>query len=97
MDIFNLKRIEELEQQLEAANRELADLRMWKSIQIGKFEEMAILKEVTPDSCTRGPWCKACEFSKTYHYTDGWYGNVYDVLFCNKANVCKEFMPKENL
>ena len=95
MDIFNKKRVEELERQLEEVNTELAELRMWKSIQIQKFEKMSELKEEIPESCTRGPWCKACEFSKVYHYTDSWYSNAYEVVFCNKANVCKEFTPKE--
>lgn len=95
MDIYNFKKVAELERKLEEANKELNDLRMWQRVQLQKYEEMAKLKEEIPESCTRGPWCKACEFSKIYHYTDVWFASVNDVWFCNKANVCKEFTPKE--
>lgn len=95
MDIFNKKRVEELERQLEEANKELDDLRMWQRVQLQKFEAMEELKEEIPESCTRGPWCKACEFSRVYHYSDSWLRNTKDVWFCNKAHVCKEFTPKE--
>lgn len=99
MDIFNRKKVAEqarIIEDLERKNHNLidenAELKM-------KFDEMSKLQESIPTDCVRGPWCKACEFVKTYHYVDH-YGlgrfNTVTAYVCGKGNSCTNFVQKEN-
>ena len=98
MDIFGKKRIAELE-------RELADVKYERDKYIqkvadttDKFEEMAKLQDSEPEGCVRGSWCKACEFARTFHYTE-YYGMghsyTHTAYMCSKGKSCDHFVQKE--
>lgn len=61
------------------------------------------LREDIPADCTPGPYCKACEFVKPYHYNyyvpgrtlSGTHDYRATGYICNKGNVCKNFIQKE--
>ena len=103
MDIFNKKALEKLE----AENKKLKeekDALIDKLAEVTtKFEVMGELKESEPADCKRGPWCKACEFVKTYHYSEyipgGYMRPGFTTLrtayMCGKGDSCKQFVQKE--
>lgn len=97
MDIFNRKRVKELEEKLHEAKRD-RDKYIFKAKALTeKLEAIAELKESIPADCTKGPWCKSCEFVRTFHdaYKDR-YGNYYSEPFyvCGKGESCKNFVAK---
>lgn len=95
MDIFNRKRVEELEKELEYTQKEL-DKYKDKLIYANKqLEEVSELQETIPEGCTKGPWCRACEFVKTYRYdTVSGFGHRY-FYACSKGKSCENFVQKE--
>ena len=65
-----------------------------------KLKAVSELEESIPEGCTKGPWCKACEFVKTYYYTE-YYGaysghSLETIYVCSKGESCKNFIQKEN-
>jgi hypothetical protein len=98
MDIFNLKRVEELEEKLHKAERDrdkyMSDLATLKL----KFDEMGKLEESTPNDCIKGPWCKACEFVREFHHVE-YYGmgnyNITPAYVCSKGVSCNNFVQRE--
>ena len=99
MDIFNRKRVEELEKELEYTQKEL-DKYKDKLIYIKKqFEEVTELQETIPEGCTKGPWCKACEFAKEITYVEHYHGigfcSSITAYVCSKGKSCENFVQKE--
>ena len=99
MDIFNKKRIADLEKKLHETERE-RDKYISKSAELAsKLEEIGELAETIPEGCQKGPWCKACEFSRTFQYTE-YYGpfgghSLETIYACSKGKSCKNFVQKE--
>lgn len=86
--------------------KKLCDAEYERDRYITKADELATkLKEITkledsiPEGCEKGPWCKACEFVRTYHYTEyyGAYGghSLETIYTCSKGKSCKNFIQKE--
>ena len=80
------ERIEELEKALDRAYSTLTT-----------FE---VLEDGTPNDCTRGIWCRSCEFRKVLHIprrTDNGFNlsGYHTVYFCGKGEVCSNFVQRE--
>lgn len=99
MDIFNKQRIAELEKKLHETERD-RDGYISKAAELeAKLDEVSKLEETIPEGCVKGPWCKACEFVRTFHYS-GYYspyaGHSLDTIYvCSKGTSCKNFVQKE--
>lgn len=98
MDIFNNRKVAELERKLLDTEIERNNYKFQTECLIRKLEEVTALNESTPENCTKGPWCKACEFVRTFHYFD--YLNPLrhktDIVYvCGKGNSCVNFVQKE--
>ncbi len=95
MDIFNRKRIEELEDELYEAECERVKYRRDIELLTKRLEAMGALEESIPEGCTKGPWCRACEFSRTFHYSP--YNSVSYTTFytCSKGKSCENFVQKK--
>lgn len=98
MDIFNKKRVAELEMELADVKR-ARDKYITKSANLkAKLDEIASLNESIPEDCEKGPWCKACEFVRTFHYNEYYGCGNYEtniVYVCGKGKSCKSFVQKE--
>ena len=99
MDIFNRKRVAELEQKLLETERDRDKYKTKATEFARKLDELSKLEEVIPEGCEKGPWCKACEFCKTIHYTEyyGSFGGTVTAIAyaCSKGKSCKNFVQKE--
>ena len=106
MDIFNKKRVEELERELKklkTVEDENNRLRSQLDKAIMDFKFATTLKQEMPDDCTPGTYCKACEFGKecfhNYHvYTGGYsasYNSSVSFYICTKGETCTNFIQKE--
>lgn len=96
MDIFNKKRVSELQAKIYSLEQKRNDLENQVYILKYKFDEIARLTENRPKDCVVGSWCKACEFSRIFHYGDCFRGSDYTATVCVKDESCKHFTPKEN-
>ena len=100
MDIFNRQRIVELEKKLHKTELD-RDRYISKAAELEvKLREISKLEETIPEGCEKGPWCKACEFVRTFHYTRGLsipgYPRSTEVIYtCSKGESCKNFVQKE--
>lgn len=106
MDIFNKKKVEELEEKLrvlEGVRSENERLRKELDNATEDLQELLTLKDNIPADCTPGTYCSVCEFGKAYvyhYYTGGRsiytsYDHLVRGYICNKANSCKNFIQKE--
>lgn len=103
MDIFNARLvdrdyIENLEKKLRETECD-RDMYMSKVAELSdKLAAVSELEETIPEGCTKGPWCKACEFVRTFHYTMS-YGRNFSskeiIYACSKGESCKNFVQKE--
>lgn len=98
MDIFNKKKVAELEREL-AATRKSRDEYMRRAAEYATvFAGMETLEETVPKDCVRGPWCEACEFVKTF-YVSHYYGfaqsDVRKAYVCGKGQSCNNFVQKK--
>lgn len=98
MDIFNRKRIAELEEKLRDSERS-RDRYMVKASELAaKLEEVSKLEETVPEGCVKGPWCQACEFAKTIHFNEYYGHSSFDTLVtmyvCSKGVSCRNFVQK---
>lgn len=99
MNIFNRKQITELEKKLHTTELE-RDKYISKAAEMEvTLEEVSKLEESIPEGCTKGPWCRACEFAKTIHYIEYRGGHGFDSLgtiyVCSKGKSCENFVQKE--
>lgn len=101
MDIFNKKRVAELEKELKKARKELSDARTDATNyrkELETWKELVKFEETIPEECVKGPWCKACEFVKEFEcYQFDFYGHRYiePLYSCGKGESCKNFVQKE--
>jgi hypothetical protein len=105
MDIFNHKKVEELEMKLAKAQREADDLRV-RNFHLQTdldsanqtLDEILHVKDSIPEDCVPGSYCAACEFSKKYYFDIKRYSSVANFkegYLCNKGKSCKNFVQKE--
>lgn len=90
MDIFNRNRVAELEYKLDIVERERDRYKSDIDILTKKCEELCKLDEVIPEDCEKGPWCKACEFVRSFNL-----GRWNVVYACSKGKSCKNFVQKD--
>lgn len=98
MDIFNRKKMAELQKTISELRAERDRYQDSTTALKHKFEALGELEEAVPEGCVRGPWCKACEFVKTFHY-DEYVGfcqhKTVTVYACGKGKSCSNFVQKE--
>lgn len=98
MDIFNKKKVAELERELAATRKSRDEYMRRASDYATEFIAMSELKETIPEDCVRGPWCEACEFVKTFHVSH-YYGfvesDVRTAYVCGKGKSCNNFVQKK--
>lgn len=97
MDIFNIKKVEELERELEKAKRRIDGYRHDLSVAEDHIKHLTKIKESIPERCTPGDYCRACEFGKEYFYHSYNYGyeTTITAYLCNKGNSCPNFVQKK--
>lgn len=102
MDIFNRKRVEELEAEVKRLrhielerNNYREELRSTER----ELERVVNIKDTIPDGCTPGSYCRACEFVKPYYYSNyvfsAGHHTVVAGYICGKGELCKNFAQKE--
>ena len=98
--MFNKKKIEKLEREIEFKNDDITKLNVLihdRDEQIFKLkkmiEELTDFKDEIPEDCIRGSYCQACEFAKEYHHSKGLYARIF--YMCTKGNACSNFVQKE--
>ena len=98
MDIFNRKRVAELERRLTNVERARDKYMDFAATLQAKFDAMAHLEETIPSDCVRGPWCKACEFVRTFHYVERYDDMitpcVIEAYVCGKGKSCVNFVQQ---
>lgn len=98
LDIFNRKKVAELEKKLAASEKNRNDLLCQVASYKKRFEELGEFEESIPEDCVRGPWCEACEFVKTFHVTR-YYGfghsQIETAYICGKGKSCNNFVQKK--
>lgn len=99
MDIFNRKKVEELERKLfdiELENKSLIEHNAHLATTIETITEYV---DATPTDCVRGEWCSACEFGKKFLYKEIYGAGHYQwttKYICGKGKSCPTFIPKED-
>lgn len=103
MDIFNHKKVEDLERKLEGIEYENRRLHRELYRSTKDFQAILKLKNSTPTDCVPGEYCKVCEFGKhvfNRYYASSYtiYRNSYDATVsgyvCNRGNICQNFIQK---
>ena len=94
MDIFNLKKVEALEDELDELRRERDKLKRDLDVNTEALRKIQSIQPTIPDDCAPGEYCRGCEFVKYYVFRDGPYLETAHI--CGKALVCKHFTQKEN-
>ena len=98
MDIFNRKKVAELQRTISELRAERDRCRINTEALERKFAALGELEEAVPDGCVRGPWCKACEFVKTFRHVEyvGLCERVNVTAYaCGKGKSCTNFVQKE--
>ena len=103
MDIFNKKKVAELEKELDKTRKLLrkveADRNGYHN-EVNMLREMVKFEETIPKDCVKGSWCGACEFVKEFYRVDyDYFGHSYTVheYSCGKGESCKNFIQKETV
>ena len=102
-DIFNRKRVEELERELKGIENENERLRRGLSNAESHISQLLTLRDNVPEDCNPGSYCAACEFGRLYtayiyvggYMSDRCHDYRRDGYICDKANSCKNFIQKE--
>lgn len=106
MDIFNRKKVAELEEKvrgLEGVNTENDRLRIELDRLANDLREVLRLKDATPTDCTPGNYCRVCEFGDhifKHYYVPGStlyrrdYNNVVSGYVCKRGDICQNFIQK---
>lgn len=100
MDIFNRKRVEELEMEreellkdVESLKSENSDLRVCLDKAISDLKHILSAKQDIPEDCTPGPWCKECAFGKSwasgYYVTSRYYHRHYHTGY---DSICSGYL-----
>lgn len=102
MDIFNIKRVSELEHEVDRlrhVEREKDELKSMLAKAESELRLVLTLKDAVPEDCTPGHYCEACEFAKDYwYYNYGYYhksNTAIRGIICGKGSSCKNFIQKE--
>lgn len=98
MDIFNRRRVEELEKELANAERKNKNLRTQLEYAEDELRGVLELKTSIPEGCTPGEYCRACEFAKDYYYDSYVYGVHHTIIqgtLCGKGQACTNFIQKK--
>ena len=98
MDIFNRKKVQQLEEKLYDTELE-RDKYIGKAAELdAKLREIGRLEEMVPADCVKGPWCEACEFVRMFHYSK-YYGykckGLETIHVCGKGASCKNFVQRK--
>ena len=100
MDIFNRKRVKELEEKLHKSEVDRDKYKCRCSELESKLDRIKQIENVMPADCERGHWCRVCEFARAFHYTE-YYGynpgsySTETIYVCGKGETCKSFVPVE--
>lgn len=98
MDIFNNKRIQDLEKELHTVKAERDRYKKQVDDLTIRIEEIGKLQENIPDDCEKGPWCRSCEFSRVFHYREYDHYSNWNFEFayaCGKGKSCKHFIERK--
>lgn len=98
MDIFNRRRVAELEKELAQLKDENTDLKHHLDYAESEIKDIMNQKESIPDGCTPGEYCKACVYAKDYLYESYIYNCRHTVItgkMCLKGQACPNFIQKE--
>lgn len=107
MDIFNRKRVEELElevKKLKGIERERDSFKEELRRTEEELKRVIEIKDSIPGGCTPGSYCQACEFVKPYYYSNHVFSSLSYGLdyrttitgyICGKGELCKNFAQKE--
>lgn len=99
MDIFNHKKVKELEQKILVIELENKRLINHNAHLVTTIENITEYVDSTPTDCVRGDWCSACEFGTQFLYKEIYgVGNCsYETKYvCGKGKSCPNFIHKEN-
>lgn len=101
-DIFNRKRIEMLERELNVlrnVRNENHELRTQLDDAESRIRRILKLKESMPADCVMGNYCEACSFGKKYYYHQfSLYtqrNTTLSGILCGKGESCKNFVQRE--
>lgn len=102
LDIFNRKKVRELEEELVRTRSECNKYRNFSVHLENKLDEISRVSDNTPEDCKRGHWCMACEFGKVYHYLESFDFSTSiktrnQIYVCGKAESCQHFVQKEDV
>lgn len=100
MDIFNRKKVAELEKEVQDLNRllelvkkERDDAQKRVDYLNETLKDVCVVRDDIPADCKPGEYCRACEFVKTYRFSNMyWVATGYT---CGKGQSCKNFVQKE--
>lgn len=95
MDIFNLKKVEFLQKELDRVTHERDMYKLTIDSYERKIDAMSKLEESMPEDCVRGPWCKSCEFVRTFHLINQslyGYHSATVAYVCGKSESCAHFL-----
>lgn len=90
------RRIRELEYDKTRREQELRNLRHEMATYEKKLEHVRKCLDSTPEDCTPGRWCEACDFSKCIHIYNPCHDDFERVYVCNRGEACKNFIQKES-
>ena len=96
MDIFNLEKVENLEQEnvrLKFRLSEMESRAIRAENSLAKFME---IRDSIPADCIEGTYCRGCAFVKEYYYNGAFHrGPVITGYYCGKGESCKNFIQKK--
>ena len=105
IDIFNLKKIKAMSQELFLKDKEIArlkgentDLKNCLDDTENAMKNIISVKKTVPEDCIQGEYCRSCEFVKTflhYNYIPNVRKSIIKGYFCGKGESCKNFIQKE--
>lgn len=103
MDIFNRKRVSELEKDLRDIESENDRLRRALEDAESTISHLLRLRDSMPEDCVPGTYCQACEFAKKYvyhNYVSGYrFDRCYETILtgcvCAKGEICNNFIQKK--
>lgn len=97
MDIFNRKKVAELEKKLKEAEEMNSDLKRHLESAEYEIRDLVNQNETRPNDCVTGKYCNACVYAKKYEYESYIYGGrhaIIDGIMCLKGQVCPNFIYK---
>lgn len=100
MDIFNLKKVEALEDELDELERKFARVKQERdrlefelNCSTTALKDIQDMQATIPEDCIPGEYCRACEFVKSYFYHNR--HALVTGYTCGKGQSCKNFIQKE--